>query len=252
MTAKILYFDIETAPNVGYTWGMWEQNVIEFTEEWKMLCFCYMWEHEGKVHKVAPDYTAKGWKYQDDLAVVKELWKLLDEADIVIAHNGDRFDIRKANARFVQLGLGAPTPYVSIDTKKLASRYFMFNSNSLNNLGQHLGLGEKVKHDGFEMWLGCMAGVKKWWDLMLKYNVQDVALLQKVYYALRPFMKNHPSVLTSDDPDIACTTCGAVHYQKRGVKRTNAGIEYQQYQCENGHYFRLRKRSGRNGDVVSS
>ena len=33
--------------------------------------------------------------------VLKSIWNLLDEADIVIGHNGDRFDLRKLRWRFI-------------------------------------------------------------------------------------------------------------------------------------------------------
>ena len=30
---RILLFDIETSPLISYTWGIWEQDVIEVKEE---------------------------------------------------------------------------------------------------------------------------------------------------------------------------------------------------------------------------
>ena len=30
--AKILFLDIETAPSLGWVWGKWQQNVIDFKE----------------------------------------------------------------------------------------------------------------------------------------------------------------------------------------------------------------------------
>ena len=127
--AKILYYDIETAPNLSYVWGHFEQNVIEHEREWYLLCVSYRWEHENKTQVCAlvdfPDTYAKD--PENDVHVAKKLWDLLDEADIVIAHNGDRFDMRKANARFVYHNLGPVSPVKQIDTLKSARRYFMFN-----------------------------------------------------------------------------------------------------------------------------
>ena len=158
--AKILYYDIETAPNLSYVWGHFEQNVIEHEREWYLLCVSYRWEHESKTQVCAlvdfPDTYAKD--PENDLHVAKKLWDLLDEADIVIAHNGDRFDMRKANARFVYHNLGPVSPVKQIDTLKTARRYFMFNSNKLDNLGKHLGVGAKVDTGGFTTWAGCMRG----------------------------------------------------------------------------------------------
>jgi uncharacterized protein YprB with RNaseH-like and TPR domain len=118
--AKILYYDIETAPNLSYVWGQYEQNVIDHEREWYILCVSYRWEGENKTHVCSlvdfPDAYKKD--PENDYHVVKKMWDLIDEADIVIAHNGDRFDMRKANARFVYHGLGPTSPTKQIDTLK--------------------------------------------------------------------------------------------------------------------------------------
>jgi DNA-directed RNA polymerase subunit RPC12/RpoP len=107
----------------------------------------------------------------------------------------------------------------------------MFNSNKLDHLGAHLGLGRKVDTGGFETWAGCMRGDMKFWKLMTKYAKQDVDLLRKVYMKLRPWMTNHPNLNIFDGTD-GCPTCGSRRLQKRGTRRTQVAI-YQQYQCNN-------------------
>ena len=85
--AKILYYDIETAPNLSMVWGQYEQNVIAHEREWYMLCVSYRWEHEKKTHVTSlVDFPADYKKDpENDFHVVKKLWDLFDEADIVIA-----------------------------------------------------------------------------------------------------------------------------------------------------------------------
>jgi len=229
--AKILYYDIETAPNLSYVWGQYEQNVIDHKREWYMLCVSYRWEHDSK-SKVCSLVDFPGAYKKDpenDYHVVKKLWDLFNEADIVIAHNGDRFDMRKANARFVVHELGPSSPVKSIDTLKIARRYFMFNSNKLDHLGKHLGIGRKVDTGGFETWAGCMRGDQKAWRLMTKYAKQDVDLLRDVYIKLRPWMTNHPN-LNVYDGGCSCSTCGSDNLQRRGFKYTQVAA-YQQYYC---------------------
>jgi hypothetical protein len=34
---------LETAPNLGYVWGKWEQNVIDFKKSWYVLSFAVLW-----------------------------------------------------------------------------------------------------------------------------------------------------------------------------------------------------------------
>lgn len=228
---KILLFDIETSPNVGYTWGKYEQNVIEFTEDWFIMSFAYKWlgDKTTKVKSLA-DYKGYNKNKKDDIKLVLDLWKLFNEADVIIAHNGDSFDIKKANARFVIHNLAPPSPYKTVDTKKVAKKYFKFDSNKLDDLGKYLNVGRKIKHDGFDMWKDCLAGNKKAWVNMKKYNKQDVELLEDVYEAMKPWMTNHPNVNILDGITHACPICGGEHLQKRGFNITKTG-KVQRYQC---------------------
>jgi len=230
-TAKILLFDIETAPNLAYVWGKYEQNVIDYQHEWYMLTFAYKWYGEKKVHgRALPDYRGYKKGSMDDKKLVSELRDLFDEADIIVGHNGDQFDIKKSNARFLVHGLPPPSPYKTVDTKKVAKKYFNFNSNKLDDLGQHLGLGRKEKHEGFELWLGCMRGDPKSWAHMLKYNKQDVNLLESVYETMKPWMTNHPNLAAIAGKECACPNCEGGNLQRRGFNYTRTG-KFQRYSC---------------------
>lgn len=233
---KILLFDIETTPNLGYTWQKYDQNVLAFQREWQLLSFAYKWLGEKEVHCVANrSLTTKG-----DRTITKQLWKLFDEADILIAHNGDSFDVKKAKAKFIEHGLVPPSPSATIDTKKLAKNNFKFNSNSLNDLGKILGLGEKLSTGGFELWLGCMAGDEKAWAKMIRYNKQDVVLLEKVYLKLRGWARTSPIHAYVDGTD--CPKCGSDRMKKRGFVYLTSGI-YQAHQCKScGGTSRSRKK----------
>lgn len=229
---KILIMDIETSPIIGYTWGMWEQNVIDIKQDWHMLCFVAKWYGEKKTISCSlPDFKAFKKDPTDDLGVVTKLWELFDEADVVVAHNGDQFDIKKARARFVINGLTPPSSFLQIDTKKVAKRYFNFTSNKLDELGRYLGLGRKQSTGGFQLWLDCMAGVKTAWVKMLKYNKQDVLLLEDVYTKLKPWMTNHPNLNVYTGKANACPTCTSTNVQKRGFSITRVGRK-QRFQCQ--------------------
>lgn len=222
---KVLLYDIETAPNLGYVWGKYEQNVLSYVEEGGHLCFSYKWLGEGQGVRAA---SRQGQR--TDRALVKKLWKLLDRADVVVAHNGDQFDQKKANARFVLWGLGPPAPYKSVDTKKVAKKYFKFNSNKLDDLGQFLGVGKKLKTGGFELWLGCLAGNKAAWKKMLAYNKQDVRLLEKVYLKLRPWIEGHPNLAAAAGRPDGCPKCGHAKLKSYGWKTTKTR-RYVRYRC---------------------
>lgn len=238
---KILLFDIETTPLIGYTWGTWETNVVEVKEDWHMLSYAYKWLGETKVTvKALPMYKGYSKNKDNDLELCKDLWKLLDEADIVIGHNVDSFDIKKSNARFIIHGMKPTSPYKTVDTLKVARKYFKFTSNKLGELGKYLGLGNKLETGGFATWLGCMQGDMKMWLKMIRYNRQDVVLLEKVYLRLRDYMTNHPRSTDSPTSEV-CANCGGTRLHKRGTMRNKVST-LQRLQCQDcgsWHSFKL-------------
>ena len=231
--AKVLVMDIEISPLITYTWGIYDVNAIEVIEDWQILCFAYKWLDDKKTYVVSQD-DFKGYKpgVNNDFMVVAKLWALFNEADVVIAHNGDKFDIKKVNARFMAHGLTPPAPYKTIDTLKVARKYASFTSNKLDDLGVKLGVGRKESTGGFETWKGCVAGDKKAWDKMRKYNKQDVVLLENVYYRLRPWIQNHPAINVINGDRFSCPKCGAGPLQKRGTNHITKTGRYQRYQCQ--------------------
>ena len=228
---RTLFLDIETAPNLGYTWAKWEQNVIGFQRERYMLCFSYKWAHEKKVHVVSQiDYANDFAKDPfDDTALLMALWPLLNEADVIIGHNVVKFDLKMINAFFVLKGIAPPSPYQTIDTLLIARRYFAFNSNSLGDLLEALELGEKLSTGGFGLWTGCMRGDAASWRKMIRYSRRDTDRLPPLYERLRPFMRNHPT-MNHGNPE-ACPVCNeAGHLKKDGIRYTKTG-QYQGYWC---------------------
>ena len=227
----VLLIDIETAPNVGYTWGKWEQNVIDFEDQWYILSFAYKWLG-GKTQVLAlPDF--KGYSPgSKDRDLMRKIHSLLDKADIVIAQNGDAFDIKKINSRLLIHKMTPPAPYKTIDTLKVLRNSFAMTSNKLDDVGKVLEEGEKVKHRGFDMWLGCMAGKKNDWEDMKRYNKQDVDLLEKIYLRLRPWMKNHPN-MGIHEKFLSCPKCFAHSdfLMSRGTARSQTMI-YKRFQCK--------------------
>lgn len=236
MTVKapsVVLLDIETSPIKGYTWTTFDANVLKIIESSKVISVAWKELSDAKVTvKALPDY--KGYKKGviDDKQLVDEIWHVLDNSDIVVAHNGNSFDFKRLNARFVYHGLTAPSTYKAIDTLTLAKRQFKFDSNSLNNLGQYLNLGSKISNGGFSLWTSCIEdGDPEAWKLMKEYNAQDVVLLEKVYLALRPFMSNHPNTNSIvDNPGMNCPTCQSDKVAKRGFSITRTGRR-QRYQC---------------------
>jgi predicted RNA-binding Zn-ribbon protein involved in translation (DUF1610 family) len=228
--SKILFLDIETLPNISYTWGKYEQNVIDFHQEWCLATYAAKWIGGKVFSKSLADYPGyKPWSY-DDRELAQDLWNLFDEAEIIVAHNGDAFDIKKSNARFIFHRLNPPSPYKTVDTKKVAKAVAKFNSNKLDDLG-HILIGEKKIKTDFALWHGCMSGNKKSWKQMLRYNEQDVLLLEKTYQRLLPWAKHHPNLGTIVN-EFACPKCGSKALRSHGMAMTTT-MKYRRLQCEN-------------------
>jgi len=229
---KITLLDIETSPLTAYSWTAFDANALKILEFSKVLSVAWKQLGDKEVTcKTISDY--KGYKkgVVDDEKLIREVWKILDESDIVIGHHSDAFDLKKLNSRFVYYGLNAPSSYKSIDTKKVCSKQFKLDSNSLNNIGSYLNLGNKLQNGGFDLWVRCIAGDPQAWELMREYNIQDVVLLEKVYLAIRPFIVSHPNLnLITDKEGCSCPSCQSTSLMKRGFTITKTGKK-QRYQC---------------------
>lgn len=231
---RVLLIDIETLPNVGYTWGKYEQNVISFVREWELASFAWKELGRGKVQCIArPDYKSEA-------AFVHAVRKIVDDADVLIGHNIDNFDAPMLHVKFAKLGM-RPTVYRTVDTKKIAKRSFRFMSNKLDDLGNVLGVGRKLQTGGFELWEKCIAGDPAAWRKMVRYNKQDVLLLERVYLRLRAWYPTHPNfALYSGEGDKPeCPVCESTKVQRRGY-RVMTTRRAARFQCQNpkcGHWF---------------
>jgi DNA polymerase elongation subunit (family B)/predicted RNA-binding Zn-ribbon protein involved in translation (DUF1610 family) len=225
---KILLADIETAPNRVYAWGLFNQNISidQIEEPGYTLCWAAKWLGEKDIK-----FSSIHERSKKDM--LSEIYYLMDEADAIVHYNGTRFDIPTLNQEFLFMGWAPPAPSTNVDLYHTAKRRFRLPSNKLNYVARTLGLGEKTKHKGMELWRDCMAGDDKSWKIMKEYNKNDVVLLEKVYEKLLPWVPNHINHgVFSDGEAMICPNCGSKHVQKRGHYYTNT-LAYQRYQCQN-------------------
>lgn len=236
---RVLLLDIETAPVMADVWSLWNNNVglNQIVQDWYILSWAAKWLGANGV-QYADQRAAED--IEDDSAILQPLWRLLDEADIVVAHNGERFDIPKINARFIRAGLLPPSPYRVVDTLKIAKKRFKFTSNRLAYLAEFLKVPVKKrvheKFPGHQLWIEVRKGNLAAWREMKLYNVDDVHALEGVYLKLRPWDKMHPNMAVEAEGHV-CPVCGSDHVHPRGYTHTNAG-KYQRYVCECGAWSR--------------
>jgi hypothetical protein len=233
---RILVLDIETAPLESFTWGTWDQTVglEQIKTEWSILSFAAKWL--GEKNTVYFDTSGHGAKnVRDDSKLLVSLWSLLDEADIVIAQNGQAFDLKKINARMLMAGMKPYSPIRVIDTMLIAKKHFGFTSNKLAWLTKHLTSNKKSEHKvfpGFELWTECLKDNPKAWAEMRKYNIQDVVSTEELYMTLRPWVEGHPNVAAFGTEEVLqCPKCGSKSVVKRGLTYTQTG-EYVKFQCK--------------------
>lgn len=195
-----------------------------------MLSFSYQWD-EGKIKTIRLcDFPRYKKDKHNDYELAKLLWELFDTASVIVAHNGDAFDVRMVNVRLIKHGFTPPSPYKTIDTLKIARRYFRFFGNSLNDLAQFFGLGSKVQHSGFDLFQSCYEGDVKAWNKMKKYNRQDVFLLSEIYKRLRSWVK--PVAQSNKNNTCPNLDCGSTQMQKRGTEARIGGIRIERLKCD--------------------
>ena len=237
MTFKRLYFDIETSYNQGKFWtagfklNISPENIIK---ERAVICVCYKWEGEKKVHSIE-------WKKGNDKQLLIDFIKVMNQADEVIGHNSDRFDITWLRTRCLVNKTPMAPDYNSVDTLKMARKYFKFNSNKLDYISGLLGFGHKL-HTGMALWDKIILendpiSMAK----MVKYCKKDVVLLEKIHQEFIPYTKHktHVGVLNGGHK-IDCPECGSEHLVKRGVRISAAGTKHQELQCQDcGKYHKV-------------
>lgn len=240
MTAKILFFDLETYPTLFYAWRLWDSRALEVLEYSIIISFSAKWLGGKQVTKALCDYNS----VNPERSLIIDLWELVNEADIIVAHNGKAFDFGRMNSAFLKHGLPPPSPAQKVDTRRMAKEAFGFDSTSLDNLVQYLKLGAKMNTGGYELWKECRAGNPKAWTKMKLYNAHDTLLLEKVYLKLRPWIANQPN-LALYTKGTGCPKCGgpADKIQSRGVYEAKTRT-YNRFQCQscNGWLKEIRAR----------
>jgi len=231
---KVLVFDIETAPIEALVWSIWDQNIplSRIKKDWSVLAWAAKWLGEDPKKTIYVD-TFKQKDKRDDSKILEKIWEMLDEADFVVGHNSNSFDIKKLNARFVQHDMPPPSSYKKLDTKILCKRHFAFTSNKLEYITDKLCTKYKKlthkKFPGNALWDEYLAGNKEAQKEMEIYNIYDVLSLEEAFYKILPWESASLFEIYSDSEINVCT-CGSIDFVESGFHYTQTA-KFQKYKC---------------------
>ena len=249
---KILLFDVETSFYHFVGWGTYKQYIqhYQITKHQYIISWAAKWLYDENVQSDV--VTPKESKNRDDKRILKSIWKLLDEADIVIGHNGDRFDLRKLRWRFISEDMQPPSPFRVIDTLKIARREFFAPSYKQDFLTKYFHLQNKLETN-FQLWKDCEAGISEKLEEMVEYNRHDVMGLEELYLKIRPYIHNHPNLGVLMDKDV-CSTCGADDIIETNSEYITSANKCPVYRCNSCKtpYIRHKKNSNEDGTNIRS
>jgi RNase_H superfamily len=231
---RILLVDIETAPILGYCWGLWENNLAlnQVKSDWHLLSWSAKWLGDP-ASKIMYQDQRKAKDIEDDKDLLLGIWTLLDQADVVIGQNSKAFDVKKLNARFILNGMQPPSSFKQIDTMLIAKKHFAFTSNKLEYMTNKLCTKYKKlktkKYQGFELWSECLKRNPEAWKEMEKYNKYDVLSLEELYYKLIPWDNSVNFNVYANDLTLRCT-CGSESFMSKGYYYSATG-KFSRHRC---------------------
>lgn len=242
---KILILDIETIAGTARLWHGRQRfvNPDMVTEDTRLFCFAAKWLGEDGIEFRSVEADGR-------VDMVTRVHELLSEADGVVTYNGDNFDLPHLGLEFLRNGMTPPAPFKSVDLIKTIRRKFRFMSNRLTRVSAALGIGEKIAHEGWELWEKCEAHDKAAWKKMREYNCQDVLLTEQLYLRVLPWLEGHPS-WANFYGDVRCTNCGSEELEERGFYYAKTRV-YPRYRCAGCGKWQRARRSERNTEVTET
>jgi len=230
---KILIFDVETTPIMGYVWSIWQDNMppSAVLRDWHLLSYAGKWLFDDEI--ISEVLTPQEIKYENDKRITEGIWKLLDEADIAVAYNGTRFDIKRCNTRFLKHGLRPPSYYVNVDPLITAKKSFSVSSNKMDYISEFIG-GDKKLSTNFSLWSRCMEGDRGALAEMETYNRQDIIVLETIYLNFLAWIEGHPNLNVFYSDNLSrCPKCGSERLSLTGKTYPTLTNQYPLYRCEN-------------------
>lgn len=223
---RVLTLDLESKPLVSAHWGLWDQNIgtAQIIEHGGLLCFAAKWYDSDETMFYSE------WEHGQE-AMIQAAWDLLNECDILVSYNGQRYDAKRLNNEFFKAGMYAPMPYKHIDLFKVNKKQFDLPSRKLDYIAQQALGDQKTPHTGFQLWMDVLNGDTTAQALMEEYNVQDVALTERLFDRLRPWLSGVPHIGAIAGTHGSCPHCGSTKLKREGNAHAYVAV-YKAYRCE--------------------
>ena len=248
---KLLFYDIETSLAKSYHFSQWKVNLSQKQkiQESHLLSHAWAWG-EGEV--TGSILTREEMLAHDPERLVLECWSLLDNCDVLVAHNGKRFDVRKVNSYFLQYGLPPPSPYRVIDTLLIAKQKFALPFNSLAYLAEFLNVEQKIDTGGVDLWIQCDQGSQEALDKMNEYCMGDIVTLRSVYNHLISWSNDGVNLALYSDHGASCPHCSSDNVSIiEGKYAHTVARKYQVYRCNDcGAVLRSNRMQGNGNSLV--
>lgn len=234
---KILLMDLELTFAIYYAYpSKREQYLSDRNIVHDQFCTCaaWKWHHEISTYAVKITDDKKQFKkdFRNDRIIAVKLHELMESADVIVAHNGDNFDLKHANTLFRKHGLGPIPKRKSIDTLKVARKYFSFPGNSLDSLSKRFGsIGKNQKPNWHKMTDGDAAEI----NIAATYCKNDVRELEVIFNEMKPYMERFPSLRKRTERPTECECCGSKRIHSKGTDFDGIKL-YHRFKCiECGH-----------------
>ena len=232
---RILLLDIETMPDLEEALKVFSSlshypGLTLKASINSIICFGFKWFGEGR-SQVLSAWDFKSWRknINDDKALIEAAYEIIKKADVVVTHNGKKFDWKFIQTRLLKHKLPPLPPLIHIDTCAEAKKHLLVFNNRLNTLSKFLSTPQKLENGGWELWVEVANRNKAAIKLMEKYCRRDVDALEGVFQKLRPLVKLPNARLFYDS--IVCPICGSPKLQARGF-RVQKTKRCRRFQCQ--------------------
>ena len=220
---KILIYDIETAPCLGWFWrtGKTSIGAHQIIRPGKIICISYRFSNwpEGKVKNLRWKSKKRDNRFSipfTDKDMVIKFYDIAEKADILVGHNGDNFDRKTINARLAYYRHPTLQHHMTEDTLKQSRLQFNLPSQRLDFLCKYFNIPGKLATSTGLWQRVVFDGNKSDLNQMVDYCDQDVLILNSLYDRIWPYVKHRLNIGVFNNTTSSCPQCGSKDRENKG------------------------------------